>query len=77
MNSCTHRSECHLDHALKLKALENNLSEYRNQLAASETENIRLRHMLELVRDGVFCDSNCNCSQTLSDLASHALTRNT
>ena len=70
-------SEFQFNHALKIKALENNLSEYRKQLAASETENIRLRHMLELVRDSVFCDSNCNCSQTLSDLASHALKRNT
>jgi hypothetical protein len=78
MNSCTHRSECHLDHALKLKALENNLSEFRKQLAQSETENIRLRHILEVVRDSVFCDIDyCNCSKILSDLASHALRRNT
>jgi hypothetical protein len=77
MYTYNHRGECHLDHALKIKSLENNLSEFRKNLAVSETENLRLRHMLELVRDSVFCDSNCNCSQTLSDLASHALKRNT
>jgi hypothetical protein len=78
MNSSSHRSECHLDHALKLKALENNLSEFKKQLAQSETENMRLRHILELVRDSVFCDSDyCSCSKALSDIASHALRRNT
>ncbi len=76
MSNYNHRGECHLDHALKIKSLENNLSEFRKNLALSENENLRLRHMLELVRDSVFCDSNCNCSQTLSDLASHALKRN-
>jgi hypothetical protein len=77
MDTYNHRIEFQFNNALKIKALENNLSQFRNQLAASENENIRLRHMLEIVRDNVFCDSNCNCSQTLSDLASHALKRNT